>query len=281
MRPEDIIILVILLAGAGVWAVLNERRRRQLSDEFHLDPRLILPFKDVTFGWDDLGAPERDEVPLWAWIAAAGLFVAAFVLLSRCMAVDHHWEYYLAGSIGCFVLTPLLLLLARTRVPPVVIPHRCDLTRSSITVASQGQSAVFDVGPSLLIVLHVEEVIRKRGFGELTWEEFMGFNYKLRVQDGSRDVEVPMVFVGSGEFLAACLHRGAKVEFAPGCPDWLVRKMKDLPSWRPGYFDASKAPAPELLGDFVCTACGGHGRYPKTGLSHLCQYCGSGRLSPA
>jgi hypothetical protein len=274
--------LAIFLVGAAIWAVVNHLRKKQVAEEFHLDPKVVLPFKAVTSQWEEEVEPERTKAPLWAWFIAGVLLVAAVCTLLVCMQVSRNWEYLLGSSVFLFILCPLVVFFSRVRVPSVVLKHRCDFSESCISVTTQGQVSAFEIGRALLIVVGVEEIIRKRGGGQFEWDEFLGFKYTLRLKDGYRDTLVPMDFVGSGEFLASCSHRGAKVEFAPSCPSWYVAKMKGLPSWKPGYFAEATSPlVARSFVDMVCASCGGRGQYEVSAPRNLCQYCGSGKLATA
>lgn len=271
---------LILLVGLAVWGVVNYSRKKKVADEFHLDPKVVLAFKGATCLWSEEVKPVGTRVPAWAWFAATVFFIAAFVVLKLCMETARNWEYLLGGSILLFILAPLVLVISRSEVPAVAVNHRCDFSTSRLLLESDGSPSSFEVGSSLLIVVGVDEVVKKRGVGQLEWDEFLGFKFKMSLRDGYRDMTVPMDFVGSGEFLASCQHLGAKVEFDPACPSWFVQKIKALPSWRPGYF-MSDTPAIEVaLAELVCASCGGQGRYPLTATQKGCQYCGSGKLNP-
>jgi hypothetical protein len=271
----------IVAVGAIIWGVVNHARKTKLADEFHLDPKVVLPFKEATCRWEEESAPESTTFPAWAWVVAACLLVAAVWLTFLCLEAKRNWEYYLYASVASFLLCMAVVFFSRVQVPSVVSRCSSDFSESRISVVQNDQTAVFEVGKSLMIVVIVEEAIRKRGYGQMEWDEFLGFRYRLSLRDGYRDRTIPMDFVGSGEFLAACSHRGAKVEFDTACPDWFVKKMKALPSWQPGYFKE----APPLEGavkiEMACAACGGRGQYAKSGTLNLCQYCGSGKLRPA
>jgi hypothetical protein len=119
--------------------------------------------------------------------------------------------------------------------------------------------------------------VRRVPFGLLEKESQVKHGYSLTVSEGGRSVVLPLEFPGSGEFLALWRKDGAAVTFAEDVPSWFIGEMRQLPSWRRGYFD--KPPElPKQTNTLLCADCGSVDQYDNSRNMPCCHFCGSSDL---
>lgn len=263
-----LLIYLILFGGVGCWLWYRKVAESKPLEEGDLEGRMSQPFSPGGVFYPENKKSHRPYVRHY-WM---GLGIAAvFLLTSRFLPEILAWLLVLAG-LG------LSAWMFFYREPPHGrLPVWANLQPDHLVVtALDGTRDVFVLGPRVNVVLEVERAPMYL-FGDPPPNLH---RYFMRITEGATAARIPLEFAGSGEYLAICREAGVGLSFAPGTPAWFEKELRQLPSWRPGYFKAPAKSRGETRA-LVCRSCGGAGSYGLGGGSQLCHFCGSAELQPS
>lgn len=261
--------LGLFLLSVAIYYFINERKREKLAESLELDPRIGAPFSGASHVFKEREAA-NPWLSAWLWLG----IIASVVGLVLGFVVDGgHPAWLLLWVVGLgLAFYDFFVGIGREEPSPIASIHFHP--DHLISVDHEGRREVFVFGPSVSFTVEMKEITEETTFGA---DKLKGWECFMTVSDGHRQSEIPLAFPGAGEFLARCRHEGSPVRFSAGSADWLVNKLKALPSWQPGYFDRPSAGSPEIV-EMSCRGCGGAAFYAAKPASPACQYCGSPKL---
>ena len=261
--------LGLFLISVVIYYFINERKREKLAESLELDPRIGAPFSGASHVFKERETTSR-WLSAWLWLG----IIASVVGLVMGFVVDGgHPAWLLLWVFGLgLAFYDYFAGIGREESSPIasIAFHPDHL----ILVDREGLREVFVFGPGVSFTVEMREITEGTTFGA---DKLKGWECFMTVSDGRREKEIPLAFPGAGEFLARCRHEGSPVRFSPGSADWLVDKLKALPSWQPGYFDKPSAATAAHV-EMSCQGCGGAAHYAPSTVPPACQYCGSPKL---
>lgn len=261
--------LGLFLLSVIIYYFINERKRGKLAESLELDPRIGAPFSGASHVFK-----EREAVNPWlsAWLWL-GIIASVFGLVLGFVVDGGHPAWLLLWVFGLgLAFYDYFVGIDREESSPIasIVFHPDHL----ILVDREGRREVFVFGSGVSFTVEMKEITEGTTFGA---DKLKGWECFMTVSDGRREKEIPLAFPGAGEFLARCRHEGSPVRFSSGSAEWLVNKLKALPSWQPGYFDKPSL-LPTAAVEMTCQGCGGAAYYAPSAAHPACQYCGSPKI---